>query len=255
MNFYKKAMMAEGGEMPEYGMGGSMPEYAEGGQMSEGGKQLQMLKAAYDKAVEEKNMEMVGKIETVIADMYKRLDDRGKEMVSDMFPQMDFMVRSEDEGPQEMAAGGKLKMVKNDKGEMVPFYAADGKGRMAYGGEIKAMPVDGELDLKKLSYGDKQKLYKSLNAELNAAKSSRYASVKDQERDVASLERRLADLKKFMPQMMAGGYMEEKKKKKMMYPGGGTIVAAEYTSKPMGPLKRLVRNMTSRPGGGYIHMK
>ena len=27
-----------------------------------------------------------------------------------------------------MAKGGKLKMVKNDKGEMVPFFAADGKG-------------------------------------------------------------------------------------------------------------------------------
>ena len=32
-----------------------------------------------------------------------------------------------------MKKGGKLKMVKNDKGEMVPFYAADGKGRMEYG--------------------------------------------------------------------------------------------------------------------------
>jgi len=210
MNFYKKAMMAEGGEMPEY---------AEGGQMSEGSKQLQMLKAAYDKAVEEKNMEMIGKIETVIADMYDKLDERGKEMISDMFPQMDFMARAEDEGPQEMSAGGKLKMVKNDKGEMVPFYAADGEGKMAYGGEIKAMPMGGDVDLKKLSYGDKKELYRKLNAELNAAKSSRYASVKDQERDVASLERRLADLKKFMPQMMAGGYMKEEKKK--TYPGGG----------------------------------
>jgi len=28
-----------------------------------------------------------------------------------------------------MAKGGKLKMVKNDAGNMVPFYAADGKGK------------------------------------------------------------------------------------------------------------------------------
>jgi len=28
-----------------------------------------------------------------------------------------------------MAGGGKLKMVKNDAGKMVPFYAADGKGK------------------------------------------------------------------------------------------------------------------------------
>jgi len=105
MNFYKKAMMAEGGEMPQY---------AEGGQMSEGAKQLQMLKAAYDKAVEEKNMEMIGKIETVIADMYDKLDERGQEMISDMFPQMDFMAvqkdREEAQQSQSMASGGYFKM-------------------------------------------------------------------------------------------------------------------------------------------------
>jgi hypothetical protein len=145
MNFYKKAMMAEGGEMPQY---------AEGGQMSEGAKQLQMLKAAYDKAVEEKNMEMVGKIETVIADMYDKLDERGQEMISDMFPQMDFMAvqKAREEEPEMMAAGGKLKMVKNDDGEMVPFYAADGKGQMAYGGKIKEMMAGGYMKKKDDSY-------------------------------------------------------------------------------------------------------
>tara|TARA_R100000353_G_scaffold172897_1_gene138667 strand:+ start:169 stop:708 length:540 start_codon:yes stop_codon:yes gene_type:complete len=42
-----------------------------------------------------------------------------------------------------MMAGGKLmmgkkglKMVKNDKGEMVPFFAADGKGKMEAGGKM-----------------------------------------------------------------------------------------------------------------------
>ena len=34
------------------------------------------------------------------------------------------------------AAGG-LKMVKNKDGKMVPFYAADGKGKMANGGMAK----------------------------------------------------------------------------------------------------------------------
>ena len=34
-----------------------------------------------------------------------------------------------------MKAGGKLPMVKNDDGETVPFYAADGKGKMEYGGK------------------------------------------------------------------------------------------------------------------------
>ena len=35
--------------------------------------------------------------------------------------------------------GTKLKMVTNKKGEKVPFYAADGKGKMAMGGRVKKM--------------------------------------------------------------------------------------------------------------------
>lgn len=33
------------------------------------------------------------------------------------------------------SAGGKLKMVKNSKGEEVPFFAADGEGKMNAGGK------------------------------------------------------------------------------------------------------------------------
>jgi hypothetical protein len=40
-------------------------------------------------------------------------------------------------GMPKMAGGGKLKMVKNKAGDMVPFYAADGEGKMAYGGKMK----------------------------------------------------------------------------------------------------------------------
>ena len=36
-----------------------------------------------------------------------------------------------------MAGGGKLNMVKNKAGEMVPDFAADGKGKMMYGGMTK----------------------------------------------------------------------------------------------------------------------
>lgn len=39
--------------------------------------------------------------------------------------------------PKGMANGGKLKMVTNDKGQEVPFFAADGKGKMAGGGKTK----------------------------------------------------------------------------------------------------------------------
>lgn len=34
------------------------------------------------------------------------------------------------------AAGGKLKMVKNKDGEEVPFFAADGEGKMQAGGMV-----------------------------------------------------------------------------------------------------------------------
>ena len=40
--------------------------------------------------------------------------------------------------PKGMANGGKLKMVTNDKGQEVPFFAADGKGKMAGGGKTRA---------------------------------------------------------------------------------------------------------------------
>jgi hypothetical protein len=40
-------------------------------------------------------------------------------------------------------ADDKLKMVTNDEGQRVPFYAADGKGKMAAGGKVKKMRTGG----------------------------------------------------------------------------------------------------------------
>jgi len=114
--------------MPQYGQGGKMPEYAEGGEMEGGAEQLQMLKAAYDKAKDENNEEMVEKIEGVVSDMLASAkSEEAKEMIMEMFPGM---------GGPSMAEGGSLKMVKNDDGEMVPFYAADGVGKMMAGGYL-----------------------------------------------------------------------------------------------------------------------
>ena len=147
MNFYKKAMMAEGGQMPP-----RREESPEG----DGVKQIQMLKMAYDKAIKQKDMEMIGKIETVVKELYDNMDGRAQEAISQMFPQMDFMAEAEgmremrEEDPREreameMAEGGKLKMVENEEGKMVPFYAADGKGQMAYGGKINEMMEGGYM--------------------------------------------------------------------------------------------------------------
>lgn len=43
------------------------------------------------------------------------------------------------------AGGGSLKMVKNSKGEEVPFYAADGKGKMKDGGKVKGYKAGGMI--------------------------------------------------------------------------------------------------------------
>ena len=181
MNFYKKAMMAEGGEMPEYGQGGKMPQYQEGGMMDKGAQQLKMLKAQYDKAVEEGNREMVDKIESAVSEMMMSAkDDRVKEMLMDMFPGMG----------KSMQKGGKLKMVENEDGEMVPFYAADGKGKMAYGGKME-MPHGGEMEM---PHGGKMEMPGG----------------------------GMMEMKKMM--MAYGGTMDKKKKKKMTYPGGGYVM-------------------------------
>ena len=61
----------------------------------------------------------------------------------------------EREDVKRKASGGKLKMVKNKKGEMVPDYAADGVGKMAYGGKVKKMNYGGKAKVKKMSMGGK----------------------------------------------------------------------------------------------------
>jgi|VirMetMinimDraft_7_1064189.scaffolds.fasta_scaffold321520_1 hypothetical protein len=53
-----------------------------------------------------------------------------------------YMMRNK---PIAMREGGSLKMVKNESGDSVPFYAADGEGKMAYGGKVKKMRDGGGM--------------------------------------------------------------------------------------------------------------
>jgi hypothetical protein len=69
----------------------------------------------------------------------KRMKKGGKPGYHRM-PDGTMMKDSEHRGMKE---GGSLKMVTNDEGERVPFYAADGKGAMAYGGKVKGMKRGG----------------------------------------------------------------------------------------------------------------
>ena len=58
------------------------------------------------------------------------------------------------------AAGG-LKMVKNKDGDMVPFYAADGKGKMNKGGMMKkkGMAKGGAMKKKAYAKGGRVAMY------------------------------------------------------------------------------------------------
>jgi len=44
--------------------------------------------------------------------------------------------------PMGMKEGGSMKMVEKD-GKKVPAFAADGKGKMAYGGKVKKTAMGG----------------------------------------------------------------------------------------------------------------
>ena len=63
-------------------------------------------------------------------------------------------------GDMLMKAGGKLKMVTNKKGEKVPFYAADGEGKMKKRGKVKKkkMTYGGKMKKKKMAYGGKMEV-------------------------------------------------------------------------------------------------
>ena len=60
---------------------------------------------------------------------------------------------------KNMKGGGKLNMVKGPKGTMVPDYAADGVGKMSYGGKakVKKMNYGGKAKVKKMGYGGEVK--------------------------------------------------------------------------------------------------
>ena len=55
-------------------------------------------------------------------------------------------------------SGAKLKMVKGSDGNMVPFYAADGKGKMEYGGALKKMKAMYGSKVKMAKHGSKVKM-------------------------------------------------------------------------------------------------
>ena len=87
--------------------------------MEEGVAQLKAMKQAYDQAVENKDMETIGKIEALVMEMFEATDDpRVKEALSMMFPTMDALMERPQQAPEQqrppaqqmMAKGGYFKM-------------------------------------------------------------------------------------------------------------------------------------------------
>ena len=58
-------------------------------------------------------------------------------------------------GVRKMKAAGKLEMVKNKAGKMVPAFAADGKGKMAKGGAVAKKMGGGMMKKKGMAKGGK----------------------------------------------------------------------------------------------------
>ena len=91
-------------------------QYQDGGEMrgpqgvDKGVAQLQAMKQAYDRAVKQKDMETIGKIESLVMDMFQSTDDpRVKEALSMMFPTMDAMMERPEGEPPAMSQGGPMK--------------------------------------------------------------------------------------------------------------------------------------------------
>tara|TARA_R100000315_G_scaffold46009_1_gene21023 strand:- start:463 stop:717 length:255 start_codon:yes stop_codon:yes gene_type:complete len=59
---------------------------------------------------------------------------------------------------KQAKAGAKLKMVKGPDGKMVPFYAADGIGKMEYGGALKKIKAMYGSKVKMAKHGSKVKM-------------------------------------------------------------------------------------------------
>tara|TARA_Y100000389_G_C17470980_1_gene530800 strand:- start:4687 stop:5103 length:417 start_codon:yes stop_codon:yes gene_type:complete len=76
-------------------------------------------------------------------EMVKKVKEANKKDM-EKYGGMDMPTKAKGGSVKKMAKGGKLPMVKKD-GKMVPAFAADGKGKMAYGGKVKKMAYGGKV--------------------------------------------------------------------------------------------------------------
>lgn len=110
-----------------------------------------MVNRLYNKQVSPKGYKEGGRVKKMMKALKEdtplsdKLPTRG---LSPLTRARDFIKKNKDKRIKKMGGGmmmkrpmmkdgGKLKMVKNKEGKMVPFYAADGVGKMKKGGMAK----------------------------------------------------------------------------------------------------------------------
>ena len=95
-------------------------EYQDGGRMQapqgmeQGVAQLKAMKQAYDQAVENKDMETIGKIEALVMEMFEATNDpRVKEALSMMFPTMDALMEKPQQEARQQQRPSMQQMMKD----------------------------------------------------------------------------------------------------------------------------------------------
>jgi hypothetical protein len=155
-----------------------------------------------------------------------------------------------------MKEGGKLKMVKGPDGKMVPFYAADGKGKMAMGGRMgsKEMMESIKKDDKMLQNGGgvngKKRMIKKIKKallkggteslmELNSSELNRLNKKLTPGRQAIGPKAKAEDVKKIR---------EAFPKKKMGHGGGVMLIMPVKKSKKKAMMGAKMKGMKARYG-------
>ena len=132
------------------------------------------------------------------------------------------------------AKGGALKMVEKD-GKKVPFYAADGKGKMAAGGEVQPM---GDGSMSGPISESRKKMLKDMEENNSVAGYERKKQkfIEDQKKKTKVKKNKRVTSEDKLANMKAGGKVKKKPKTKG-YAKGGKVRGAGIAKKGVKPCK------------------
>lgn len=92
----------EGGEMMMQGMQGQQPSQSDPQQA------VMQMKQLHEEATQSGDMEKVGQIEMMIQELHEKSDEKVKQMIDEMFPELDFLSQGMEEEEQMMKRGGAM---------------------------------------------------------------------------------------------------------------------------------------------------